>query len=558
LTFNAGEAWTHSGLGDKVRTGDMAGAKELFLQYNHAGGETNDSLSTRRAREASWFGRGDISPAESIRPRIDQGTATLRILDDPELVNRPQVQAAALAQINRIYGAYRLQDSQQSAAFTLKLNGSLAELRDTGQQTNPIEHEEFLNGLGPTKGEAAWQDYQKDVALGADMLSLAGQSPDEIAATYGRYANPTPGDDYGAQVQRRDQLQKAIAQNQKAKEADPAGFVIRRTDAGQATWKEFNDLISDKDATPAMRTVHAEMFASQMLAEQERLGIPREQRTVAPAWFTDPIKDQIAAAATSDDPNARQSVLQTINAQKQLWGSAWPQVAGQIAPPSSAPLVKAIAAGADPAAMERLLGIDPKQKPAAVLKEQNAVKASELNAAVNTEMAPLLSTMVGRQRDRDYADYYSLASELSALYVRDGKDAPTAAHDAFNALIGNRYEFRDTYRIPKDPALNADEIQKGAETMRRDLGRFGVKPPIDNIPGRSDTAPAEDLVKIGRDGVWVTSPRNDGLNLVYGDKWVRGSDGKPLFVPWASLAKTGRDDNAAATAALRNAPVLVQ
>ena len=71
LTFNAGDAWTHSGLGEKIRSGDLDGAKELFLQYNKAGGETNDALSARRAREASWFGRGDISPAE-IDPAADR------------------------------------------------------------------------------------------------------------------------------------------------------------------------------------------------------------------------------------------------------------------------------------------------------------------------------------------------------------------------------------------------------------------------------------------------------------------------------------------------------
>jgi len=33
----------------------------------------------------------------------------LRIMDDPELANRPQVQAAALAHINKIYEAYHFQ-----------------------------------------------------------------------------------------------------------------------------------------------------------------------------------------------------------------------------------------------------------------------------------------------------------------------------------------------------------------------------------------------------------------------------------------------------------------
>jgi GH24 family phage-related lysozyme (muramidase) len=547
LTFNTGDGWTHSGLGDKIRAGHLDGARESFLQYNKVDGETNDAVAARRAREASWFGRGDISPAESIQPRIDRGTAMLRIMDDPELANRPQVQAAALAHINKIYEAYQYQDARQSAAFSLKLNGSVAELRDTGQLTNPIQHEEFLNGLGPQKGEAAWQDYQKDVQLGADMRSLAGQSPDEIAATYGRYANPTPGDDYGTQVQRRDQLMKAIEENQKAKDKDPAGFVIRRTDSGQAAFKQFNELVSDKNASPGMKTAYAQMFASKMLAEQERLGIPQEARKVAPDWYTGPIKDKIAPAATSDDPIARQAVPQLIAAQKELWGTYWPHIAAQIAPPGAAPLVKAIAAGSDPVAMQRLLDIPKGESPAKILKEQNEVTAKILNTSLNTAFAPFLASMVGLQKDRDYSGYAALGTELGALYVRDRMSEPEASAKAFNDLVGNRYDFRDTYRIPKSPQINPDDVQRGVYEATQEIQRvkngdaaspFGHLQLQQNDLGVTDNE-ADMRHGIARDARFVTSPGNDGLNLLVGTKFVKNDGGQPILLTWDQLQKMG-------------------
>lgn len=58
LTFNSGEKWAESGLGEKIKAGDIAGAKAAFLQYNKAGGETNQGLASRRIREARWFGQG--------------------------------------------------------------------------------------------------------------------------------------------------------------------------------------------------------------------------------------------------------------------------------------------------------------------------------------------------------------------------------------------------------------------------------------------------------------------------------------------------------------------
>lgn len=58
LTYNAGTAWTQSGLGQAVASGDLDKAKSLFLQYNKAGGEVLDGLVQRRLQEVAWFGQG--------------------------------------------------------------------------------------------------------------------------------------------------------------------------------------------------------------------------------------------------------------------------------------------------------------------------------------------------------------------------------------------------------------------------------------------------------------------------------------------------------------------
>jgi lysozyme len=67
LTFNAGPGqWTTGGLGAALKAGDYQRAKEIFLQYNKAGGSTQNVLSgtgagvlgglvKRREKEAAWF-----------------------------------------------------------------------------------------------------------------------------------------------------------------------------------------------------------------------------------------------------------------------------------------------------------------------------------------------------------------------------------------------------------------------------------------------------------------------------------------------------------------------
>lgn len=67
LTYNAGPGWQQSGLGAAVQAGDWDKAREIFLQYNHAGGKVDPGLTARRQQEAAWFG-GGISPAAQPEP----------------------------------------------------------------------------------------------------------------------------------------------------------------------------------------------------------------------------------------------------------------------------------------------------------------------------------------------------------------------------------------------------------------------------------------------------------------------------------------------------------
>lgn len=59
LTYNAGTAWIGSGLGDAVRRGDLDAVRDIFQQYNKAGGEVLPGLVNRRAQEALWIGNPD-------------------------------------------------------------------------------------------------------------------------------------------------------------------------------------------------------------------------------------------------------------------------------------------------------------------------------------------------------------------------------------------------------------------------------------------------------------------------------------------------------------------
>lgn len=621
------------------------------------------------------------------------------------------------------------------ADFKSRVEDSQAEANRTGNVTAPIPQSDFISRLGADAGPKAFQQYQANIQLGRDVSRVATMDPGEMQQLITSY-EPKPGEGYEAQAERQDAVRKAVAHSLKERADDPAGFAVTRLPGTQAAYKSYSAALADPTVDDAQRGVAARSFAATTLLEQQGAGIPLNQRQILPAADVERFKTAWANASTSDDPKARVGLINTIKAQEAMWGSYWPDVVRQLTP-SVQPIVRAIAAGADTTAMARLLSLDPKENPKALLKEQSETKAKDLTAALNSEMAPFLSTMVGRQKDRDFYDYYNLADRLSALYARDGKDAATAAHDAFNALIGNRYDFRDTYRIPKDAGVPADDVQAGAlaaknmltapgsegnlleqararypilknydygyvENFRPNAGflehwdpgdkgaaptsensldalrpkelplgkpgleirdpntrpidilgdivshhlidtdptvkaayeklqasltphqqdilkdqydyaqknegetgsfddwksRAGmpgffrgytfqqwpkefndkaytpeqradldklmgylsrggssgasnpglvVKPAVDDIGGLSD-ASGDSVSKFRRDGVWVTSPDNGGLNLMYGDKSVKGADGKPLFLSWGRLAQLGGTEKGRAEA----------
>jgi hypothetical protein len=448
------------------------------------------------------------------------------------------------------------QTTTDLAGFKQRIEDSQAEANRTGDVKNPLGLSDFISTLGADLGPKAYLTYQSNIQVARDVQKVAGMDPPEMQRLIASY-EPKPGEGYAAAAERQDLVRKAVAHSLKERGDDPGGYATNRLPAATDAYSAYSQVAGNATATPAQRAVAARSFAATTLLAQQGAGIPNDQRQILPAADVERVKTAFNKAANADEPAARVGLIAAVKAQADMWGSYWPDVVRQITP-SLQPTVRAIAAGADPAAMSRLLSLDPKENPKAILKEQSETKASDLTKALNSEMAPLLSTMVGRQRDRDFFDYYNLAEKLGALYVRDGKDGTTAAHDAFNALIGNRYDFRDTYRIPKDAGVSADDVQAGVLVAKSRLAELGAKPAIDDVGGLTDAA-GDSIAKFRRDGTWVTSPDNSGLNLMYGDKAVRDQHGAPLFLSFGRLAQLGGTPEARAEAlsnALREAPTL--
>ena len=428
--------------------------------------------------------------------------------------------------------------------FRQRIGDTTQEAMNTGKVAKPITADEFNYHFGTDDGPKAYAQYTASMRLGRDVNGVADLSPQEQTAMLGGYDPTLQGLMYGAGTEdatkRQSAIGKAIDQVNKEKDDDPAAFAIQRLPATGGAYKDFSDAVGNPLSTPDAKAAAARTYANTTLLEQSRVGIAPADQKIVPQAYADHLSTALSNAATSDDPQARVGLIARVQQEASMWGNAWPQVMAQLAPQSQ-PIVRAIAAGADPTAMTRLLSLDPKEKPADVLKQQDVTKAAQLNTSIDDAMAPFRSSLVGRQLDRDYPGYYKMASDLGALYVRDGMSANDAASKAFNDLVGARYDFRDTWRMPKSSSVSADDVQAGTLAARSQLGVLGAKPPIADVPGAD---PQADLADIGRNGKWVTSPDNAGLNLANGDKFVRGADGMPLKLSWQQLSELGKQRRA--------------
>jgi GH24 family phage-related lysozyme (muramidase) len=298
LTFNTGDAWTRAGLGEKVRAGDLAGAKERFLQYGNVAGQPNAAITERRWREAQWFGRADAPPGG---PALDKAAVYNRLIE--RFADNIPAQRAAIERMNQIFAVERNDRVQNAAQFVRRIKDTQAEAFEKGGVIQPVTEDDFVQHRAP--GESIedardhYQDYLAELQKGVDRHAMEGMSSSDMQALISRN-EPTPETPGGMEraVQRRDYLQKSMEQIEKQRRDDPAGAVAKIPGPLQA-------LTYDPQKPETFRPI-----ASMRLALQAELGIEPESRVpitkeealreTAPIWHALPGQEEGAVKAVAE------------------------------------------------------------------------------------------------------------------------------------------------------------------------------------------------------------------------------------------------------------------
>lgn len=454
-------------------------------------------------------------------------------------VLRPDQRAVLL---NRAENELRRQETVDQSALKQRVDDTLTEASRTGFAVKPVSQEEFIAGRGLTDGPQLYKTYQDQLRFYADRNSVAALGPDEQAQLLAQYRPKEGEPGYEMAAKRYDELGKAIAAVNTEREKDPAAFVVAHMPASADAFRTFGQALGNPLSTPAQKQAAARDYATKVTLDQTRLGITPDRVTIVPKPYIEALK---AKVENPQGEGGSAAVVKQVQSEAQLWGDAWPKVYRQIGG-EAGPLVRVIGSGI-PEQPARILAEVGPQSLSDILKDQSTERSAQVKKDVLEQFKPLIGSMAGNEGSvAVFNDFRGQGEKLAAYYVMQGMTSSDAAKKSFNDLIGDRYDFRDTWRMPKGLAQSADLVQAGTVQAKRELDSIGVLAPRDTIGGLSaDYLLSSKLSAIKRDGKWVTAPDESGLALIYNDEAVRRADGRPLIMTWAELGTLGQKANEA-------------
>lgn len=202
LTYNTGSSWVGSGLGAKLRAGDVEGAKQSFLEYNKAGGQTNEGLVARRQREAAWFGQGEtvdrsIQNEAGFQARLQSaygkvsGVAEQLFPDDPgnKAAFEDALRSRVTSEFSGMRQAIRLQQQANLSLVTAELVAKDKTITKPEQMS--LQAQQAFEQLSPMQQRSVLKQFEANAKadvpytperqkLFNEMAGMAKLNPEEF------------------------------------------------------------------------------------------------------------------------------------------------------------------------------------------------------------------------------------------------------------------------------------------------------------------------------------------------------------------------------------------
>jgi hypothetical protein len=345
-----------------------------------------------------------------------------------------------------------------------------------------------------------------------------------------------------------------LNQKHAALAADPATYVQANPLVQQAS-----QAIDPNDPTTYQNYIRTTMSVQQQLGVQNPRILGNSQ------------VQGIVQKLTSADPS-KVDVGQLLDQQARQYGPMWHQVFGEL-----------VQNGKLPADYQTLAAMDTPAQASARADFQRSLQAGkleELKTAATPDNVKLIDGGPGNSPlDTELADFQKTTAtgtpggialynnvrgsvqRLAYFYASQGMNGTTALSHAVDGVLGSKYDFDGTMRVPKGML---PQVQQATDTVTAGL-KPGDLQDIGGMPGLTPADRQGSFVAAAKAGQWVPNADDTGLQLTAtlrdgSMRMVRRADGSPVsiafddvragrFLPPKQVAAAGTTTSADATLA---------
>lgn len=447
-----------------------------------------------------------IEPAKGYLDRFTKtGLRKLEINPDQRdaLVNKME------AEIRGAESVAASNSAVNKSLFGQRVQDEIAMHRDGVEPPSPLSLSDFVATYGPDEGAFRFNELQSERQYGLMVKQAVSASPEEQVKML-EQMQPQPGEGYQVKSQRFDQMRSAIAQVNAAREKDPGAYALRQ---------------------PGMEKMTPDQMAQASLAIQNRWGIAN------PKPLPNAVSSQIVKSF-SQMPG-KDAAAQFL-ALEQQYGAAYPEVYSQLVGDGLPSAFVAIGAGMQGGPAELLAevsNIDIKE-----LKNNlpDGVAPKDITKVITSQANDFNRSLVGMPgSEKTYSAMTEAAERLAYRYVRqNGQSAESAATQAWNDVLGSRYEFVEknggVARIPNH--LPVDDISDNFDDVLNIVTPYLIADAVMKTPGYDE----KQLLKMIKSrGYFVTTEKEDGVYLFMDGRPVPGKAGLVKFT-WDQILDPNR------------------
>lgn len=397
------------------------------------------------------------------------------------------------------------------------IKDELASLQRTGKRAGAISDEQIMATFGEDAA-GILKRFDDEQQFYHDRQELALSSPTEDAALI--QARAPEGVGFQDEAVRQDTLLKAVTEKYKklgigtAEPGDPVGYI-------ETVAPEYLEGIGSDEPQEVRAAVDG------LIEVQRKLGVPEQRIRIFSNRGARSLVNRIETTPGQDRAAFLENLQDTYG---DRYGLLFTQLTGSGLSPESMVLAHVADDPITAQKVGQLIDMDERDLTSGLV-------TSDVNA-VRENVATNLSEFFESFEAGDFtgaaaetsAKYQAVIEKLAILEFRKTGNSSTAAKNAANAVINDRYHIikQDDFigdanihaYVPKkigDTVINRQAIEDVAESrqQRKAIELFSPDPDAFNDPAAPEVLTKERIIRTAvNSGLWVTNERGDGLVLM--------------------------------------------